>query len=144
MDPTNAVVKLCAQGMEEEGRGNSTEATKLFARAWAESTNDCERCIAAHYVARHQPTAELSLRWNQEALDCANRVADESVAGFLASLYLNLGKSHEDLENDDEARRLYECAAGELASVPAGAYRDIVQDGINRGLRRVRHSRGPI
>src|SRR3974390_1759904 len=124
MDPTNAVVKLCAQGMEAEGRGNGTEATKLFAQAWAQGTNDFERCIAAHYVARHQPTAELSLRWNQEALDCASRVAEGSVAGFLAWLYLNLGKSNEDLENDDEARRLYECAADELASVPAGAYRD--------------------
>ena len=140
MDPNNAVVRLCAQGMEEEGRGNSTEATKLFAQAWTQSTNDFERCIAAHYVARHQPTTELSLRWNQEALDCAKRVAGESVAGFLPSLYLNLGKSHEDLDNDDEARRLYECATENLASVPAGAYRDIVQDGITRGLQRVGNS----
>lgn len=141
MDPTNAVVKLCAQGIEEEGRGNGAEATTVFAQAWTQSTNDFERCIAAHYLARHQATAELSLRWNQEALDCANRVADDSVAEFFPSLYLNLGKSHEDLENDDEARRLYECAAAKLASVPAGAYRDIVQDGINRGLLRVRNSR---
>jgi hypothetical protein len=144
MDPTNPVVKLCVQGMEEESHGNIAEAAKLFAQAWLDSRNDFERCIAAHYVARHQPTAELALHWNQEALDCANRVADGSVAGFFASLYLNLGKSHEDLENVDQAGQLYACAAGKLASVPAGAYRDIVQDGIKRGLQRAGNSGKPL
>jgi hypothetical protein len=140
MDPANPVVKLCAQGMEEESRGNLQEAARLFANAWHQSSNDFERCIAAHYVARHQSTAQLSLHWNQEALDCASRINDERVAEFFASLYLNLGKSHEDLANQDAARQLYERAAEKLGSVPAGPYRDIVQDAINRGFRRVSHS----
>jgi hypothetical protein len=140
MDPTNPVVKLCAQGMEEESRGNIAEAAKLFAQAWLDSRNDFERCIAAHYVARHQPTAELALHWNQEALDCANRMGDASVAEFFASLYLNLGKSCEDLENVVQARQLYACAAEKLASVPDGPYRDIMKEGIERGLQRVSNS----
>ena len=137
MDPENPVVGLCVQGMEEEDKGNASVAARLFEQAWAESSTDYERCIAAHYVARHQLSAELALEWNQRAMGCAERVQDGSVAEFLPSLYLNLGKSHEDVGNTVEARRQYSCAAGKVAALPAGAYRDIVQDGIDRGLQRV-------
>jgi hypothetical protein len=137
MDPNNFIVKLCAQGMEEEGNGKMAEAVRLFDLSWTQSANDFERCIAAHYVARHQASAELKLKWNQQALDCANRITDGSTAEFLPSLYLNLGKSHEDLGSTAEARRLYERAAVNLTSLPAGAYRDFVQEGIARGLQRV-------
>ena len=141
MDPNNPVVKLCAQGMEEENKGNPEGAARLFQQAWAQSANDFERCISAHYIARHQPTAELALRWNQEALDCANRDSG-GVPEFLPSLYLNLGKSHEDLGDAEKAGEFYEQAASRITAIPAGAYRDIVQDGINRGLQRVRDSMG--
>ena len=137
MDPNNAIVKLCAQGMEEESKGNAEGAATLFEQAWTKSTNDFERCIAAHYVARHQPSPPLALHWNQEAMDCADRVADGSVTEFLPSLYLNLGKSHEDLGNLEKAGELYKCAADRVSCLPAGAYRDIVEDGIKRGLQRV-------
>ena len=140
MDANNPIVKLCARGMEEEGKGNLSGAAQLFAQAWTECTSDYERCIAAHYVARHQPTADQTLHWNQTAMDCAGRIEDGSVAEFLPSLYLNLGKSHEDLGHAAEASRYYQWAAGIVGGLPAGAYRDIVQDGINRGLERVSHS----
>lgn len=120
--------------------GNFSDAARLFDQAWTESSNDYERCIAAHYVARHQPTTELALRWNQEAVHCAGRIADEGVAEFLPSLYLNLGKSQEDLGNAAEALRLYQCAAEKIECLAPGAYRDIVHDGIERGLRRIRDS----
>ena len=38
MDPENPVVKLCAQGMEEEARGDLPAAANLFERAWERST----------------------------------------------------------------------------------------------------------
>jgi hypothetical protein len=136
MDPNNPVAKLCAHGMEEENKGNAQEAAKLFEQAWTASNNDLERCIAAHYVARHQPSGQLALHWNQEAMDCANRVSDGSVAQFFPSLYLNLAKSHEDLGNAERARLFYECAADRLAFLPSGPYRDIIEDGIKRGLQR--------
>src|SRR4051812_26375281 len=110
MDPNNPVVKLCVQGMEAEGKGNLSAAAELFDRAWEVSTNEFERCIAAHYVARHQPTANQALDWNQTAMDCAGRVPDDSVAEFMPSLCLNLGKSLEDLGKTPDARRLYRCA----------------------------------
>lgn len=137
MDPNNPVVKLCVQGMEEESKGNNEKAAELFEDAWNQSSDDFERCIAAHYVARQQPNAELALRWNQEAINCAQRVTEDRVTEFFPSLYLNLGKSHEDLGNIDKARGGYECAAEKLPSIPAGPYRDIIQDGIERGLQRM-------
>jgi tetratricopeptide (TPR) repeat protein len=137
MDSNNPVVKLCAQGMEEESKGNPSAAAECFRQAWNQSTSDYDRCIAAHYVARHQPDSFLTLQWNQTALDCALRIADSTVAGFLPSLYLNLAKSHEDLGRTDEARGLYQRAANQIGRLPPDAYRDIVQDGVNRGLERV-------
>jgi tetratricopeptide (TPR) repeat protein len=136
MDPKNPVVKLCIQGMEEESKGNDERAAELFEHAWKQSSDDFERCIAAHYIARHQADAELALHWNQEAMNCAHRVVDDSVTQFFPSLHLNLGKSHEDLGNIDQARREYEWAAEKLLCIPAGSYRDIIQDGIERGLQR--------
>lgn len=136
MDPNHPVVKLCVQGMEEESKGNDKGAAELFEQAWKESSGDFERCIATHYAARHQPNAELVLHWNQEAMNCALRVTDGSVTEFFPSLCLNLGKSHEDLGNLEEARRNYECAAEKLPCILAGPYRDIIQDGIERGLQR--------
>ena len=137
MDPNNPIVKLCAKGMSEEARGNSEAAAKLFHLAWDHSSSDFERCIAAHYVARHQAQAERALDWNQRALDSANRIKDDSAAEFFPSLYLNLGKSHEDIGHTDSARELYRCAANGLECLPAGAYRDIMEDGIKGGLQRV-------
>jgi hypothetical protein len=57
MDPNNPVVRLCAAGMAAEGEGRPADAKALFEQAWAESRDDFEACIAAHYVARHQATA---------------------------------------------------------------------------------------
>jgi tetratricopeptide (TPR) repeat protein len=137
MDPNNPVVKLCAQGMEEETKGNVEQAAKLFEQAWTQSSDEFERCIAAHYVARHQTSGALALYWNQEAMDCASRVNDDIVAEFFPSLHLNLGKSLEDVGKPNEAKEHYQQAAAKVASLPAGPYCDIIRDGIERGLRRV-------
>ena len=64
MDPNNPVVKLCVQGMVCEGQGLFDEASRLFLSAWEQCGNDFERCIAAHYVARHQKDPLETLRWN--------------------------------------------------------------------------------
>ena len=137
MDPNNPIVRLCAEGMEWEMKGKLDEASKLFMTAWEQSADDFEKCIAAHYVARHQQTASETLRWNQESLDRANAVDDLRVQGFYPSLYLNMGKSHEDLGNREEAKRFYELASARMNHLLADRYGDIVRDGIARGLQRV-------
>ena len=87
MDADNAVVKLCAAGMEAEGEGRFDEAKALFWQAWGISQDDFEACIAAHYVARHQDRPEDTLRWNQEALRRAH--GNKSQAARLLGLSRN-------------------------------------------------------
>ena len=137
LDPDNPVVKLCVAGMRAEGEGRLYEAAELFQQPWAARHDDLEACIAAHYLARHQSTPEDTLRWNEEALARAEGVGGERAQGFYASLYLNLGHSHEKLGHTAEARRFYDLAAGQLDAVPDGRYGDVVRGGIENGRTRV-------
>jgi hypothetical protein len=62
IDPENPVVRLCAEGIQAESAGERLRAAELYLKAWNERTNSLEACIAAHYVARVQSTAEEVLR----------------------------------------------------------------------------------
>jgi hypothetical protein len=137
LDPENPVVKLCLEGMRLEGEGKPEAARDCFARAWEAAADAFDACIAAHYLARHQPTPQEMLRWNQVALDRAAAVGDERVAGFYPSLYLNLGYSYEQAGDREAARRFYTLAADHLPALPEGRYREIVQEGITAGLTRL-------
>lgn len=136
MDPTNAVVKMCAQGMAAEAQGRATEARSLFAEAWALSTNDYEACIAAHYVARHQAGPEETLWWNREALRRADAAVDYPVAELYPSLYLNLAYALEQLGRRDEAYRYYALAELRLRDLPATGYANMIRMGVARGRER--------
>ena len=138
MDPDNPIVKLCARGMEAETTDNLTLARELFDQAWSAASDDWERCVAAHYVARHQDTPESTLHWNEECLRYADAVGDERVAGFYPSLYLNIGHSRETLGELDLAAAAYAKAEGCMETLPPGPYADMVRDGVARGLERVR------
>jgi hypothetical protein len=137
IDPENPVVKLCAAGMQAEAAGCDDEARTLFLQAWAAAQDDYEACIAAHFVARQQPTLADTLYWNQRALAHADAVDDERMAGFYPSLYLNLGRCHELLGDAAQARACYGCAAAGLADLPADAYGDLVRHGIARAQARL-------
>ncbi len=137
MDPDNPVVRLCANGMEAEGNGDTDLALKLFMQAWDAASDDYERCIAAHYVARHQCSATETLAWNQRSLEHADAAGETRVAEFYPSLFLNMGKANEDLGQLTEATRFYQLAEAHLPGVPPGLYREFVRNGIRRGLRRV-------
>ena len=143
MNPENPVVKLCVQGMECESKGNFEEASKLFLSAWSQSTDNLERCIAAHYVARHQKGPDEALHWNQRSLDYARAVGDETVSGFFPSLYLNMGKAYEDLRRLDDARRFYAKTEEMLTSLPDNQYGRLIRNAVERALERVRLSRLP-
>jgi hypothetical protein len=137
MDPNNPVVRLCVQGMAYEGRGLFGDASRLFLAAWEQSTTDFERCIAAHYVARHQKDPLDALKWNRVALDHAVAGGDDRVRGFYPSLYLNLGKAHEDLGHREDAKRFYEMSAGVLNTLPEGRYGTIVRGAAEKALLRI-------
>ncbi len=137
MDPENPIVKRCAQGMDYESKGDFETASRLFLSAWEGSTDDFERCIAAHYVARHQKSPEEALVWNQRSLDHARAVNDEKVSGFFPSLYLNMGKAYEDLAKRDESRQYYAMALEVLSSLPDNEYGRSVRGAVKRALERI-------
>jgi rifampin ADP-ribosylating transferase len=107
-NPSNKVIRLCVQGMEMEAEGQPEEASKLFLQAWNEATNDFERFIGAYYVARHQETVSGKLKWLETALQVALKIDDESVKSAFPSLYSNIAKCYEDLNDPNNAKRNYE------------------------------------
>lgn len=111
MDLNNPVIKLCIDGSRAEFEGWLDDAQALYQQAWDAAQDDYEACIAAHYVARHQPTPAETLRWNQIALVRAKAVADVRVHGFYGSLYLNLGYSYELVGEQAMAQHYYALAA---------------------------------
>jgi len=137
MDNTNAIVKLCSAGMEAEGRGDSKGALELFTLAWDQSGNPWESCIAAHYLARHQPSLQGTLEWNLKALSLAREVTDGSAIGFLPSLQLNVGHSYEMLGDYHEARRQYDQAADAATGLSEDGYGRFIRMGIEAGKRRI-------
>jgi len=138
MDPNNPVVKLCAQGIEIEMKGRRDEARSLYLQAWERRQDDFDACVAAHYAARHQETAAEWLRWNELALTHAINAPADSVRSFFPSLYLNLGKSYEDLGDMSRARELYEQGERCVDDVPDGGYAEVVRQGLHNALQRVR------
>ena len=112
MDINNPVVKLCIEGTQAEFQGKPDFARELYQRAWALARSDFEACIAAHYMARFQEDPAEQFHWNQEALKRAEQISDGSVNDFYPSLYVNMGKSYEQLGNQPEAQRYYDLAAG--------------------------------
>jgi tetratricopeptide (TPR) repeat protein len=136
-DPNNPVVQLCAQGMQIEAEGNTTEAHKLFTKAWEASTNNFERFTAAHYLARNQPTPEQNLYWNLEALRYAKLTDNTEAQGHLPSLHLNIGKSYENMGQLTEATKHYQLAYTYSHYLPAGGYGNMLRSGISAALQRV-------
>ena len=129
-DPDNPVVQLCAAGMAVDGDADAASA--LFARAWDARRDDFDASVAAHFVARHQPTPELTLEWNVRAVQHAEAVTDGRANELLASLYLNLGDAYRIVGQLTEASSAAQKASDAVAHLPLGGYRDFVVLGIER------------
>ena len=136
-DQENKVIQLCAKGMEREGKGQLTEAGELFDKAWHAATNDFEKFTAAHYVARHQKSISDKLKWDETALKHALKINDENVKGTLPSLYLNIAKCYEDLDDFDNAKNNYQLAFSFTDFLPDNAYGNMIKTGIINGLNRI-------
>jgi tetratricopeptide (TPR) repeat protein len=109
-NPNNNVVKLCLQGMGMEEKSQPEEASKLFLQAWNAATNDFEKFISAHYVARCQKNVADKLKWLETALQFALKINDDTVKSAFPSLYSNIAKCYEDLREADKATKNYELA----------------------------------
>ncbi|HJP63712.1 MAG TPA: hypothetical protein VJ844_09735 [Mucilaginibacter sp.] len=136
-DPNNPVMQLCAEGMQLEGEGKHSEAAKLFHKAWDEASDDLEKFMAAHYVARHQSNISDKLTWDETALYFALRIKDEGIRESLPSLYLNIAKCFEDLRDPGNALKNYELALDHARSLPGNGYGNMIRAWIENGMQRV-------
>lgn len=139
IDPQSPVVMLCAEGIEAEMAGHFEVAATCYARAWDICINDFDSCIVAHYLARVQASPEDRLAWNLLAADFANKLEAGAVDHFYPSLYLNIGKSYEDIGNVAEALRYYRLGEGMCNKLPDDRLGNITRDGIRNGIARLRH-----
>lgn len=110
MDTNSRTTQLCIAGTQAEYARRLDDARRLYREAWDAAADDYDACIAAHYIAHLEADSAQALRWNLEALSRAERVP-ERTAEFLASLYVNLGRSYELLGDLAEAERYYGLAA---------------------------------
>jgi rifampin ADP-ribosylating transferase len=92
---TNPIVKLCLQGMALEAKDQQDEAAALFLQAWNETSNDFEKFIVAHYIARHQKTITDTLQWLETDLQLALKVNNEAVQAAFPPLYTNIAKCYD-------------------------------------------------
>jgi hypothetical protein len=128
IDPTNPVVALCAAGMAIEGDADA--AKRLFEQAWTARQDDYEASIAAHFLARHKPTAEARVHWNALAARHAESVTDGRTDGFKASLYLNLADALLAAGDHAAASDALARAVDGVSYLPPDGYRTFVERGI--------------
>jgi hypothetical protein len=113
------------------------EALELFKQVWNQSSNEFERFASAHYVARHQETVEGKLKWDEAALELALKINDDNVSGAFPSLYLNIAKDFEDLNDFTNARKNYQLALTYMDRLPDNGYGNLIKTGIMNGIERV-------
>lgn len=135
-DTNNPIIQLCAQGMQFEGEGKPAEAAALFIQAWNKASTPMEKFTAAHYVARHQPTVSDKLHWDEVCLAHALQIEGDEIKATYPSLYLNIGKCHEDLGNTLEAHKNYQLAQLFTNHLQNDGYGTMIKAGIKNGLRR--------
>lgn len=140
----NPVVKLCIQGMSLEGEGKKGEASELFLQAWRESSNDLEKFMSAHYVARHQPTPADKLSWDRTALEFILKIQDESAKAHYPSVYLNIAKCYEDLQDFENAKKNYYLALYFTDYLTDEGYGNMIKKGIALGLERISPTSGAM
>jgi hypothetical protein len=130
IDADSHVARLCAAGMAVDG--DPAAAHALFLQAWAAREDDYEASIAAHFLARHQPSAAETLHWNQLAASHAEAVPGTRAHPLLASLYLNLADSYLTLGDLTEAAAAAARGIAALELLPTGGYREFVARGLER------------
>ncbi|SEH32657.1 NAD(+)--rifampin ADP-ribosyltransferase [Chryseobacterium culicis] len=103
--PFNPVIRLCLQGMSFEEKEMPEEAIRLFLQAWEEASDDHEKFLAAHYVARHQKTVADRLQWLETSLEFALKINDDTVKSALPALYQNISKCWQELGDAEKSKK---------------------------------------
>ncbi|MRG44431.1 rRNA adenine methyltransferase [Chitinophaga sp. SYP-B3965] len=131
-------IQLCIQGMELEGQGRPSAAMLLFQEAWDVAADGIEKFTAAHYLARHQGSVADKLKWDEIALQLALNINGDTVKSTYPSLYLNVAKCYEDLQDPQNAIKHYELAASFIHFLPDDGYGNMIRAGILHGIERVK------
>jgi len=142
IDGDSVVARLCAAGIAIDG--DAAAAGALFRQAWDARRDDYEASIAAHFLARHQPSLDESLYWNRVAAEHAEAVTDERAKPLLASLYLNLADNYVALGDSANAIIVAEQGVAALQFLPADGYRDFVSRGLQRVRARLAQGASPV
>lgn len=96
--------------MSLEEKGMTEDAGKLFMQAWSEATNDFEKFLAAHFVARRQKNVADKLHWLNTTLQFALKVNDNTVRSAFPNLYLNIAECFEALNDPTKAKEYSDLA----------------------------------
>lgn len=110
--PFNRVVRLCLQGMEKEEQHKREEAAEIFLQSWQVATNDFEKFLSAHYIARHQNSVSDRLKWLETTLEFAMRIDDHTVKSAFPALYSKLARCYEELNDQNKAKEYDDLATG--------------------------------
>jgi hypothetical protein len=116
---------------------NPAEAKTLFMQAWNEAATFFEMFTAAHYVARHQPSVQDKLLWDETELRKALEIIADSMQASYPSLYLNIAKDYEDLGNIENAEKNYQLALAYTGNLQAEGYGKMITSGIEKGIERL-------
>ena len=77
------------------------------------------------------------MKWDVTALQWALKINDDTIKGTFPSLYLNVAKCYEDLNDPDNAKRNYELALSFTYLLPDDGYGNMIKGGITNGMKRV-------
>jgi hypothetical protein len=111
IDLTRRTVALCVSGTRAELERNVEDARKIYREAWDCSTDDYDKCIAAHYIGHLESDPAEALRWHLLALARAQCAEPALVAHFLPSLYVNLGRAYELTGQASQSSHFYRLSA---------------------------------
>jgi tetratricopeptide (TPR) repeat protein len=78
------------------------------------------------------------LKWDEIALQSALKINDDNVKEAYPSLYLNIAKCYEDLNDFSNARKNYESALSFTNLLPDDGYGNMIKSGIANGIERVK------
>lgn len=77
------------------------------------------------------------LKWDETSLQFALKINNATVKVAFPSLYLNIAKCYEDLNDLDNAKRNDESALSFAKFLPDNGYGNMIKGGITSGIERV-------
>lgn len=77
------------------------------------------------------------LKWDKTCLQFALKLNDETMRSSYPSLYLNIGKCYEDLNDFDHAKENYLLAFSFSDFLPDDWYGKMIKSGIVNGIERI-------